>query len=297
LQTLNQPKLYNRVFATVSENKDDMDHIRAVGSDLKDRIENVDYVVNRTNFSKTHEHPMTSIINAVLGILMALGVLIVFLSSSLIANTLSALLNQHMRHIGVIKLVGGRNRQVLGMYLVLILVFGILALLIAVPLGGQGAYALSDFIADKMSFSLLGYRIVPIAFVIQIVVGLLVPLVAGLAPVMGGARVTVLRAISGDLTMDEKQADESSGSATESRWERLQTRVTNALARRGFHIPRPLLISLRNTFRRRSRLVLTLFTLTMGGAIFIAVFNVRVSLYDYMDSIGQYFRAVKWNNT
>ena len=293
LQTLNQPKLYNRVFATVSENKDDMEHIRAVGADLKDRIEKVDYVVTRTNFSKTHEHPMTSIINAVLGILMALGVLIVFLSSSLIANTLSALLNQHMRHIGVIKLVGGRNRQVLGMYLVLIFVFGLLALLIAVPLGGQGAYALAAFIADKMSFSLLGYRIVPIAFVIQIVVGLLVPLVAGLAPVIGGARVTVLRAISGDLTMDEKQDDESptAPGKRESRWERFQTRVTNALARRGIHIPRPLLISLRNTFRRRGRLLLTLFTLTMGGAIFIAVFNVRVSLYDYMGAIGQYFIA------
>ena len=289
LPTLHQPELFNRVYATISENQDDMVHIRAVGGDLKDRIEKVDYVVTRTRFSKTHEHPMASIINAVLGILMALGVLIVFLSSSLIANTLNALLNQHMRHIGVIKLVGGRNRQVLGMYFVLISVFGFLALLIAVPLGGQGAYWLSDFIADKMSFSLLGYRIVPIAFVIQIVVGLLVPIVAGLVPVINGARVTVLRAISGDITMDEKQSDGSP--ERESRWERFQTRVTNALARRGIHIPRPLLISLRNTFRRRGRLVLTLFTLTMGGAIFIAVFNVRVSLYDYMGSIGQYFRA------
>ena len=289
LPTLHQPELFNRVYATVSENQDDMAHIRAVGADLKDRIENVGNTVVRTHFSKTHEHPMASIINAVLGILMALGVLIVLLASSLIANTLSALLNQHMRHIGVIKLVGGRNRQVLGMYFVLILVFGFLALLIAVPLGGQGAYWLSEFIADKLGFNLLGYRIVPIAFVIQIIVGLLVPIVAGLAPVISGARVTVLRAISGDLTMDEKQTEGSP--ERESRWERFQTRVTNALARRGIHIPRPLLISLRNTFRRRGRLMLTLFTLTMGGAIFIAVFNVRVSLYDYMGSIGQYFRA------
>ena len=29
--------------------------------------------------------------------------------------------------------------------------------------------------------------------------------------------------------------------------------------------------------------MLTLFTLTMGGAIFIAVFNVRVTLHDYID--------------
>src|SRR5690606_30043300 len=36
---------------------------------------------------------------------------------------------------------------------------------------------------------------------------------------------------------------------------------------------------------------LTLFTLTMGGAIFIAVFNVRVSLGSYVDDLGNYFRA------
>ncbi len=36
---------------------------------------------------------------------------------------------------------------------------------------------------------------------------------------------------------------------------------------------------------------MTLFTLTMGGAIFISVFNVRVTLHDYIGSIGKYFRA------
>lgn len=318
LPALRQPELFNRVYATVSANQDDMAHIRAVSADLKDRIENAGVEVRRTGFSKTHEHPMTSTINAILGILMALGVLIVFLSSSLIANTLNALLNQHLRHIGVIKLVGGRSRQVINMYLVLILVFGLLALALAVPFGGIGAYGLAEFIADKMSFSLVGYRIVPLAFVIQIAVGILVPLVAGLVPVINGSRTTVLKAISGDLALESGEQDEGSPPAPparpaepgraeradhggpgkrvssppgESRWERFQTRVTNALARRGFHIPRPLLISLRNTFRRRGRLLLTLFTLTMGGAIFIAVFNVRITLRDYMGAIGQYFIA------
>jgi putative ABC transport system permease protein len=296
LSTLHQPELFNRVYATVTGNQDDLTHIRAIGTDLQDKIEKGGTTVNRTRYSKTHEHPMASTINAVLGILMALGVLIVFLSSSLIANTLNALLNQHLRHIGVIKLVGGRNRQVLFMYLVLILSFGLLALAIAVPLGGQGAYALSAYIAYMMSFNLLGYRIVPVAFVIQIAVGLLVPLVAGLVPVINGSRITVLRAISGDLALDSgEQATEGekreSSPQKESRWERFQTRVTNALARRGIHIPRPLLISLRNTFRHRGRLMLTLFTLTMGGAIFIAVFNVRVTLHDYIGAIGRYFLA------
>jgi putative ABC transport system permease protein len=71
----------------------------------------------------------------------------------------------------------------------------------------------------------------------------------------------------------------------------MQVKATRLLAKRGVHIPRPFVISLRNTFRRKSRLALTLFTLTMGGAIFIAVFNVRVTLHDYIGQIGKYFAA------
>lgn len=290
LQFLQQPQLYNRAYVTVTNGGDDIFHVREVGASLKEKLDKNGTLVIRTRFSLTHEHPMASTVNAILGILMALGILIVFLSSSLIANTLSALLNQHLRHIGVIKLVGGRRRQVLFMYLTLIMAFGVLALLIAVPLGGQGAYGLAIFISSELNFNVLGYRIVPMAFVIQILVGLLVPLVAGLAPVINGSRITVLRALSGDLTRDENQAQ--SQQQTRISWfDWMMIRLTRILASRGIHFPRPFIISLRNTFRRRGRLILTLFTLTMGGAIFIAVFNVRTTLHDYIGAIGKYFAA------
>lgn len=290
LQYLRQPERYNRIYAIVSENNNDLTYIRTLGTQIKEKIEKAGYSVSRTRFAKTNEHPLAATVNAVLGILMALGILIVLLSSSLIANTLSALLNQHLRHIGVMKLVGARDRQIFVMYLALILSFGVLALLIAVPLGGQGAYALSSFIADQLSFSLFGYRIVPMAFLIQVLVGILVPLGAGFIPVISGSRVTILKAISGELA---RETGEKAGGSQpkESRWERFQLRATAWLNRRGIHIPRPLLISLRNTFRRRGRLLLTLFTLTMGGAIFIAVFNVQVTLRNYTSDIGQYFLA------
>jgi putative ABC transport system permease protein len=290
LPTLRQPEMFNRVYATVSENENDDAHIRGVAADLKDRIEKSGYSVFRTRRALTNEHPLASTVNAVLGILLALGVLIVFLSSSLIANTLAALLNQHLRHIGVMKLVGGRRNQVFGMYLVLILSFGLLALAIAVPAGGLGAYELANYIASMLSFNLLGKRIVPLAFYIQIAVGILVPLLAGFGPVINGSRITVLSAISGDATSDSG-GQAAGGTRRESAFERFQQRITQSLARRGIHFPRPLLISLRNTFRRKSRLILTLFTLTMGGAIFIGVFNVRVTLFDYMDNVGRYFVA------
>jgi putative ABC transport system permease protein len=290
LSTLRQPNLFNRVYATVSENENDDAHIRTVAADLKNRIEKSGYTVSRSRTTLANEHPLASTVNAILGILLALGVLIVLLSSSLIANTLAALLNQHLRHIGVMKLVGGRRNQVFGMYLVLILSFSLLSLALAVPAGGLGAYELANFIADQLSFNLLGRRIVPLALYIQVAVGILVPLLAGFGPVINGSRITVLSAISGDTTSDG--GGQAGGSPRrESRIERFQQRATAFLARRGIHFPRPLLISLRNTFRRKSRLILTLFTLTMGGAIFIAVFNVRVTLFDYMENVGRYFVA------
>ena len=289
LQYMGQPKLFNRAYITVSGDGDDILHIREVGAVVKDKLEKGGNVILRSRFSLTHEHPLASTVNAILGILLALGILIVFLSSSLIANTLSALLNQHLRHIGVIKLVGGQRNQVFRMYITLIMAFGVIALAIAVPFGGIGAYGLAEFIAEKLNFNLLGYRIVPMAFFIQIAVGLLVPLIAGLAPVINGSRITVLRALSGDMADDDGQA---SGGETRLSWfDWMQVKVTHLLALRGIHIPRPFIISLRNTFRRKSRLMLTLFTLTMGGAIFISVFNVRVTLHDYIGQIGKYFRA------
>ena len=289
LQYLGHPKLYNRAYVTVSGAGDDIFYVREVGAELKDKIEKGDVVVIRSRFSKTHEHPLADTVNAVLGILMALGILIVFLSSSLIANTLNALLNQHLRHIGIIKLVGGQKRQVFRMYLTLIMAFGVLALAIAVPLGGQGAYGLALFLAGELNFNLLGYRVVPMALLVQVAVGLLVPLIAGLVPVINGSRITVLRALSGGLAEEQRQAAGHEARLTWFDW--MQVKVTRILAARGIHLPRPFVISLRNTFRRRSRLALTLFTLTMGGAIFISVFNVRVTLHDYIGQIGKYFVA------
>ena len=289
LQYLGQPKLYNRALVVVEGDDDNLLHIREVGAVVKDKAEKAGATVGRSRFSETHQHPLGSTINAVLGILLALGVLIVLLSSSLIANTLSALLNQHLRHIGVMKLVGGQRRQVFRMYITLIMAFGIIALAIAVPFGGLGAYGLADFIATKLSFELLGYRIVPVAFLVQIAVGLFVPLIAGLAPVVNGSQITVLKALSGDLAEDEVQFKD--GEMRLSWFDWAQVKLTRLLAARGIHIPRPFIISLRNTFRRKSRLALTLFTLTMGGAIFISVFNVRVTLHNYIGQIGKYFRA------
>ncbi len=290
LVSLHQPDEFNRLFVVATDGKNDEDHLRQLSADIKDKVEKNNIAVIRTRLMKTNEHPLGSTVQAILGILGALGILILFLSSSLIANTLSSLLNQHLRFIGVMKLVGGRENQILGMYIVLILIFSLISLAIAIPLGGQGAYALSAFIADKLNFSLLYYRIIPLALLIQIIVGLGIPLLVGLNPIIKGSKIKIQRALSNDLVQTETSSNQVLEKQHPSETS-LQGRINHFFSKRGIHFPRPMLIAFRNIFRRKGRLILTLFTLTMGGAIFIAVFNVRVTLHDYIDQIGKYFTA------
>ena len=94
---------------------------------VEDKVERNGGTVYRTNSNLTTEHPMESTVLALVGVLGILGILIMFLSSSLIINTLNALLTQHRRQIGVMKLVGARGLNISIMYIALIIAFGIIA--------------------------------------------------------------------------------------------------------------------------------------------------------------------------
>ncbi len=274
LEWLHQPLSYNQLVATVATQPRDKAHIQDVTDQLTDKLEKSGRSVYSTIQIK-QEHPLSSIVDAMLGVLFILGVLIVFLSGSLISNTLNALLNQQMRQIGVMKLIGARRSQVVQMYLVLIVAFGVIALLVSIPLGSQAAYALSLYAANLIVFNLQGFRIMPLVIILQVIIGLAVPPLAGLLPVLRGSRISVVKAIS-STGIEGKPAGKS--------WlDRTLKRI------RG--VSRPILISLRNTFRRKGRLALTLFTLTLGGAIFISVFNVQESLNLKIEQTTRYFMA------
>lgn len=104
-------------------------------------------------------------------------------------------------------------------------------------------------------------RVMPTAIVVPIAVGLSVPMLAALVPVLGGARIGPHQAIS------------SYGIGAGFGRGRLD-RLVGCIR----FLPRPMTLSLRNMFRRKVRVVLTLLTLTLGGVIFIMVMSVGQSL-------------------
>ena len=187
---------FNRLLITVQGDGSNEDHIASVASDVEDKIESHNRAIYRTAEDKSNEHPMTDTILAMMGVLGALGILITILSISLIINTLNAMMAQQLRQIGVMKLIGASSFQILGMYLSLIVVYGVISLVLAVPLGTLAGNALAGFVTNLMGAELQGFSIIPIAIIVQVFLAFLIPLGAGYLPVNRGAKTNVLRAIS-----------------------------------------------------------------------------------------------------
>jgi putative ABC transport system permease protein len=213
----------------------------------------------------------------------------------LIINTISALLAQQKRHIGIMKAVGATTGQVLGMYLGLVSIYGLLALVLSIPLSIVGARELSRFLAAMFNFDLMELNIPPQAIVLQIIIGLLTPVLASLPPFLANLRLSAAEAMS---TFTLGKGRFGSGLI-----DRLLSGANLWFARQV--LLRPSLLSMRNIFRSKWRLMLTLITLTLAGAIFIAVFSVQSSLdttmndllhtwdFDAMIMFGRTYRAEK----
>jgi putative ABC transport system permease protein len=277
LEWLGFSRSFSEMHIQVAENETEKGHVQAVAEQVQDKIEKSGRTVYWTYVPEPGEHPANEVIQPLLLILGVLGMLSLFLSAFLVVNIISALMAQQVRQIGIMKAVGARSPQVVRMYLGAVLVFGALSLLVAVPLGGAAAYLFSSFMASLINFDLNGFRIPPQALVLEVAVGLLVPLLAALYPVLAGARVTVREAIS--------SYGLGKGLFGRSLLDRLVETATTAIR----VLSRPMRLSLRNTFRRKGRLALTLLTLTLGGAIFIAVLSVQASLMGTFDEALAYW--------
>jgi putative ABC transport system permease protein len=146
--------------------------------------------------------------------------------------------------------------------------------MIAVPVSYQVSFWLMDFLSLKLNMVVQGHRLIPQVLVIQGLLAILVPQMAAFLPIWQGSGLSVKDALSGAARNISLHTGWLDRQLARIRW-----------------LSRPMRISLRNVFRRKGRLILTLVTLTMGGAVFIATFNVRVSLNQYVAQISHYFRA------
>jgi putative ABC transport system permease protein len=252
-----------RVVGTAQQTRNEA-YIRAVVDRVEKELEQSGRpVLSQTLVTESKADPF---IDTVVLILTAFGLIILLLSGFLVVNAMSALITQQIPQIGVMKLVGARRSQIVGLYLVTVLVYGVLAVSVALPLAMLTARLLMTAMVNGLLNVLPESYAVPLPLLLgQAAVGLLLPLVAGLAPVLRGTGITTQRALS-DVGL-------SSGRYGHGLVDRLLAAVQKVRV-----VERPVLLALRNTLRHKGRLVQTLIVLTLGTALFISVMSTRASI-------------------
>ena len=265
LPDLEEPQALNQLDVREAGNPTSLGQVTEFGAHLRDDVIEPQHVtVLRMLAHEPGVQSIADIFKAVSMLLVLVGAMTLALSGFLVINTIGALVTQQNRQLGVMKAIGARSGQLIGMYFAMVIAYGALALLIAIPAGQLGSNWFADFGATQLDFLVRDYSTPGTILGIELAVGLLVPVLAAAVPVVAGMRMPVRHALYG---VSANTAEFGEG---------LIDRVLGKL--RG--LPRPVALALRNTFLRKGRLALTLVALTLAAGVFMAVASVRTSI-DY----------------
>ncbi len=266
---------FNELHIIVDTQESDWQTLKTAARNIQDRVERAGYTVVKVEVPEPGKLPQDNLYQAITLILGAMGAFSLFLAIFLIINTISALLIQQMQQIGVMKAVGARPFHLISMYLGMVTLLGVLSLAIAIPLSIFVAGNAINVMAYFINYNMSQFRVEPSVIILQVAVAIGVPLLAALYPIIAGTRITIREAIS--------SYGLSSDNFTRKSW-------LNKLLEQLKGVPRPILLSLHNTFRRRLRLGLTLLTLTLAGAAVMAVISVRASMDATLDEAVEYWQ-------
>ena len=276
IRWMGQPAGYNELYLDAEATSDE--EIRALADETSDRIEGEGLPVYQKTLPDRGVHPMNFIIQTMQVLLGLIAAMSMFLSGLLVINVISAVIAQQEKQIGIMKAIGARSWQIVGLYFGMVLVLGLTACLLAIPLGRIGANALARFVAGLINFDPPVVEYTLPSLLIQFGVGLIVPLIAAAPAILNGTNVSPARVLS---EYGISQVWRGAG-------------LMDAILDRFPRFTRDILLALRNPFRKRGRLILSLVTLTFAGAVFMGVVNLQASLSDSLDQMLGFWNYDAW---
>jgi len=228
-------------------------------------------------------HPHQSQMNSILVLLLVFSMMALILSAILTATMIGGLLAQQVRQIGIMKAIGARSAQITSMYLALVVVLGIIAVALGLPFGVAAGRGFAGLVGQLLNFTIYSQAIPAWVYIVLFLMGVLVPLLVALNPILKITRTTVRETLN-----DYGTNRESFGSGN-----------LDGLLSRIRLVDNTLILALRNTFRRRGRLILTLSLLAAAGGMFMTGINVKMgwdSYIKYAASARHYDLEVRLNS-
>lgn len=234
------------------------EHITKEAKAVAAQLTQFGYHVHEIQVPPPGKHPHQGQMSAVMSIFIVFSFLILILGSILVATSMATLMVKQIRQIGVMKTIGARSSQITKMYIVMIILICIVALLIAIPLSRLAALGFYNQITVLLNLEIRNSSIPYWVPLLQVGSGIIIPLIAAAFPVIRGSRISVRSALD-NHGVDQKNMNTNLWAVKFSQLDFLSETFR---------------LSIRNVFRQRSRLVMTLGLLAAGGAMFMTAMNV-----------------------
>jgi putative ABC transport system permease protein len=252
---------FNQIMATASVPFD-----QEVVGDIADRLQDQLEKQDKDSFSNgpgrvadPNKHFFQDFLDGLFYLLGVMGLLALILGLLLVYNTINTIISQQVDQIGIMKAIGAGTGQIFRFFLTIVAVYGVLALVLAIPLGVLGGWAIASWLVGSFNGDAGAFAVSWPAIGVQVLIALLAPLLASVIPILLGARITVREAIS------------TYGLSThQGLMDRLVVKIQN--------VSRLLLLTIANTFRNKWRVILMQVTLVLSGLIFMMVLTVRDSV-------------------
>ena len=245
---------------TVNDPTADTDRIEQIVGGAANWLRRAGYPVGEIRIPPPH-HPHQAQMAGVTGMLLAFSGLTLALSATLTATLTASLLAPQVRQIAVMKAIGARTSQIIGIYIALVAAIGIVAVSLGLPLGIAGGRALALNVAHILNLDLASLSVSRGLYVSQALAGIGLPLLLALCPVMNATRRTVRESLS-----DFGASQPSPRLGYLVRW-------TSSMQGRN----PAFVLAIRNSVRHRIRLMLTLGLLATAGALFMTSLNIKAA--------------------
>jgi putative ABC transport system permease protein len=245
---------------------------KEVAASIKDRLAKQGVGVGGTLYQNPNKHWGRMYVEGMTLVMQVLALISLFMSVVLVFNTMTALITQQTNQIGIIKAIGGRATTIIKVYLAGVIAYGLLALIIALPLGMIMAFGMTHWFLNLFNIDYDTFQASTQATVFQVIAALGVPLLAGLIPVLSAAGITVRQAIA---------SYGLGGDFGSNRLDRLVERLGAKL------LPSQYATALGNLFRRKGRLILTQLVLVSAGTMFLLVMTLSTSITHTLGEVFQ----------
>lgn len=256
------PSGFNQLKLILDNSIMDQQDRRIKADEISRWIEQQGIPVKSITVFKAGSHPHENITSGMFLIQDAFALLCSFMSGILVFNLISSVLAKHTKQIGVMKCLGASRLNIQSMYFKWVFILAITGIAISTPMAYLLSHVYVDLLAKMLNIDIFSYRMSLTSILVQLLCGLCIPLLAAFMPIYRASRCSITQSL---LQQPQKTPSHN------------PPLILRALSHLHTFTPATH-YSLRNVFRHPSRFLLTTLILAMGGALFIATYNIDAAM-------------------